>query len=203
MTRPLAIISAEPEVIELALELNDFEVIGVFDINPSASTLGIPHLGPDESLPQIIDSHPGLLVALAVDPPALKRKLLIHYTEGLLATLVSSDSSISPSARLGPGAIVQSGVSVLANSELGKVCKLNHGATVHHDVRVGDYCTLAPGCRLLGNVQLGDEVFIGAGAVVLPRIRIGDRATVGAGAIVTKEIPADATVVGNPARPPK
>jgi acetyltransferase-like isoleucine patch superfamily enzyme len=41
---------------------------------------------------------------------------------------------------------------------------------------------------------------IGAGAVVLPGITVGERAMVGAGAVVTKDVPADAVVVGNPAR---
>jgi UDP-2-acetamido-3-amino-2,3-dideoxy-glucuronate N-acetyltransferase len=41
---------------------------------------------------------------------------------------------------------------------------------------------------------------IGAGAVILPGVVIGERAMVGAGAVVTKDVPADAVVVGNPAR---
>jgi UDP-2-acetamido-3-amino-2,3-dideoxy-glucuronate N-acetyltransferase len=41
---------------------------------------------------------------------------------------------------------------------------------------------------------------IGGGAVILPGITIGEGATVGAGAVVTRDVPAGATVVGNPAR---
>jgi acetyltransferase-like isoleucine patch superfamily enzyme len=40
---------------------------------------------------------------------------------------------------------------------------------------------------------------IGGGATILPGIRVGAHATVGAGAVVTKDVPAGATVVGNPA----
>ena len=40
---------------------------------------------------------------------------------------------------------------------------------------------------------------IGAGAVLLPGIEVGEGAMVGAGAVVTKDVPAGATVVGNPA----
>ncbi len=42
---------------------------------------------------------------------------------------------------------------------------------------------------------------IGAGAVILPGLTIGENAMVGAGAVVTKDIPAGAVWVGNPARP--
>lgn len=41
---------------------------------------------------------------------------------------------------------------------------------------------------------------IGTGAVVLGGIEIGTRAIVGAGAVVTRDVPAGATVAGNPAR---
>lgn len=42
---------------------------------------------------------------------------------------------------------------------------------------------------------------IGAGAVILPGLTIGENAMVGAGAVVTKNMPAGAVWVGNPARP--
>ena len=41
---------------------------------------------------------------------------------------------------------------------------------------------------------------IGTGAVVLGGIEIGARSIVGAGAVVTRDVPAGATVAGNPAR---
>lgn len=41
---------------------------------------------------------------------------------------------------------------------------------------------------------------IGAAAVILPGITIGAGAMVGAGAVVTRDVPAQAVVVGNPAR---
>ena len=41
---------------------------------------------------------------------------------------------------------------------------------------------------------------IGTGAVIICGVEIGANATVGAGAVVTKNVPAGATVAGNPAR---
>ena len=41
---------------------------------------------------------------------------------------------------------------------------------------------------------------IGGGAVILPGVTIGEYAMIGAGAVVTRDVPAHATVVGNPAR---
>jgi maltose O-acetyltransferase len=49
-------------------------------------------------------------------------------------------------------------------------------------------------------VHIGRNVWIGGGALILPGIRIGDDAIIGAGSLVTKDVPAGATVRGNPAR---
>jgi maltose O-acetyltransferase len=49
-------------------------------------------------------------------------------------------------------------------------------------------------------VTIGSNVWIGGGAIILPGVRIGDNAIVGAGSVVTRDVPAGATVAGNPAR---
>lgn len=54
--------------------------------------------------------------------------------------------------------------------------------------------------RRTQRVVIGHDVWIGHGAIVLPGRRIGNGAVVGAGAVATKDIPAYAVAVGNPAR---
>lgn len=49
-------------------------------------------------------------------------------------------------------------------------------------------------------IEIGRNVWIGGGAIILPGITIGDDAIVGAGSVVTHDVPAGATVMGNPAR---
>jgi maltose O-acetyltransferase len=58
----------------------------------------------------------------------------------------------------------------------------------------------ATGVEFGRSIHIGRNVWIGGGAIILPGISIGDDATVGAGAVVTRNVPANATVVGNPAR---
>ena len=50
------------------------------------------------------------------------------------------------------------------------------------------------------DVLIGADVWIGANCTILPGVTIQDGAVIGAGAVVTKDVPANAVAVGNPAR---
>ncbi len=49
-------------------------------------------------------------------------------------------------------------------------------------------------------VVIGPRAWLGAGSMVLKGVRIGENAIVGAGAVVMRRVPANAVVMGNPAR---
>ena len=77
---------------------------------------------------------------------------------------------------------------------------LNVNASVSHDAVIGDFVNLNPGAIVAGNTRLGDGCYIGAGATVIDRISIGEWTIVGAGAAVVRDLPAQVTAVGVPAR---
>ena len=81
------------------------------------------------------------------------------------------------------------------------------GITIHPCTKIGKNCAIYQnvtiGCdqKHPDNIpEIGNNVTIYANAVVFGKIKIGDNATIGAGAVVCKDVPANATVVGNPAR---
>lgn len=85
-------------------------------------------------------------------------------------------------------------------------------------VRIGDRTQIGPGVQILTAdhprdaatratglefgrpITIGADVWIGGGALILPGVTIGDGAVIGAGAVVTRDVPAGARAVGNPAR---
>ncbi len=98
------------------------------------------------------------------------------------------------------GNIMQAGVLVTTNVEIRNFVIINLGCTVGHDCVLEDYVTLSPGVHVSGKVTIGEGAFIGTGAVIVEKISIGRWSRVGAGCVVTKDVPANCTVVGIPAR---
>ena len=88
----------------------------------------------------------------------------------------------------------------------------------HLEIKIGRNCMIGPYCyitdanhgRVAGAlvkeqkmetapVVIEDDVWLGAGVVVLPGVRLGSGCVIGAGAVVTRDVPAEAVVVGVPA----
>jgi maltose O-acetyltransferase len=107
-----------------------------------------------------------------------------------------------------------------SNIHLGKNVFLNYNCVILDVVRVtiGEETRIGPNVQIYTAdhprdpavrrsglesgvpVTIGSNVWIGGGAIILPGVTIGDDAIVGAGSVVTRDVPAGATVAGNPAR---
>lgn len=200
--------TGQAKVLHEALTGTGIEVVAIVDNRPLPSPIPeAPIVTGEEGLLAWLAGYAKrseLLFAVAVGgSKGADRLRLFDIMEqcGLRAhTIVHRTAFVASDARLGEGCQVLAMAAVCAQARLGKLVIVNTAASVDHDCVVGDGAHIAPGARLGGEVIVGARAFIGIGAVVLPRLSIGDDAIVGAGAVVTRDVPADTTVVGNPAR---
>ena len=103
---------------------------------------------------------------------------------------------------LGAGVYLNAGCTILdtAPVRIGNATMLGPSVQIYCAEHHTDPQKRAAGLEIARPVTLGHNVWIGGGAILLAGITIGDRAIVGAGSVVTRDVPADATVTGNPAR---
>ncbi len=99
---------------------------------------------------------------------------------------------IHPGAKIGKGIFIDHGSGVV----IGETAEVGDGCTIYQGVTLGG-TSLSHGKR---HPTLGRNVTVGVNASVLGAIALGDDAKVGGGSVVVKDVPANATVVGVPAR---
>ncbi len=115
-------------------------------------------------------------------------------------TLIHSRGWAASSAKLGDGVQILAMAAVCEETTIGAYTIINTNASVDHECVVGMGCHIMPGATVAGCVEIGDFCTIGSNATIFPRVKIGSGAVVGAGAVVTKDVPANAVVMGTPAR---
>jgi maltose O-acetyltransferase len=84
--------------------------------------------------------------------------------------------------------------------EIGEAAQIGPGVQLVTADHPRDAAVRAAGLEFGRPIRIGRNVWIGAAALILPGVTIGDDAVIGAGAVVTRDVPAGATAVGNPAR---
>lgn len=99
---------------------------------------------------------------------------------------------IHPGATIGERFFIDHGMGVV----IGETATIGHDVTIYHDVTLGG----TSDSKGLRHPQVGNNVIIGAGAQLLGPIKVGDHARVGSNAVVVKDVEANTTVVGIPAR---
>lgn len=115
-----------------------------------------------------------------------------------MARLISQASrfltgiEIHPGAKIGKGLFIDHGMGVV----IGETAEIGDNVVMYHGVTLGG-TGKEKGKR---HPTVGNNVLIGTGAKVLGPIIIGDGAKIGANAVVLKNIPANSTAVGIPAK---
>ncbi|WP_211351878.1 sugar O-acetyltransferase [Haloactinospora alba] len=143
--------------------------------------------------------------ATSADDPDTRRELL-----GQLLAKVGDGVEVRPPLRvdygyrttIGDNAFLNFGVVLLdvapigigADAQLGpNVQLLTPTHPVDPELRRAKWESASP-------IAIGDNAWLGGGAIVCPGVTVGENTVVGAGAVVSRDLPANAVAVGNPAR---
>ncbi len=124
---------------------------------------------------------------------------------GLLAKMISQLSrfftgiEIHPGAKIGKNFFIDHGMGVV----IGETSEIGDNVTIYHAVTLGG---ISPSINsdeqryVKRHPTLKNNAVVGSGAQVLGPVIVGENAKIGANAVVTKDVPANAVMVGIPAK---
>jgi sugar O-acyltransferase (sialic acid O-acetyltransferase NeuD family) len=176
-----------------------WNLVGFFDdaLPPGSKVLSLPILGNIDAVNQSARN-----VVIAIGNPSVKAAIVKKLTSKSLKfpVLVHPSVSLGQEITIGEGSIICAGSVLTVHVTIGNHVLINLNTTIGHDVVVGDYSSIMPGAHLSGFVKIDRFAFIGTGTSILQDVHIDEYAIVGAGAVVNRDVKANMTVVGVPAR---
>jgi sugar O-acyltransferase (sialic acid O-acetyltransferase NeuD family) len=204
MTRPLLIFPCNGNGIE-ALDClgSEYRAIGFIDDSPDK--LGSEYFGLTVFSREALERFPeAAVLAIPGSPSSFRDRKRVVRSLGVsasrLARVVHPLARISPLATVGVNVLMMAGVVITSNAVIGDHVCLLPNTVVHHDAVVGEWTLVGSNVTIAGQATVGRNCYVGSGTSVMNGVTIQDEALVGLGSNVIRDVPATATVVGNPAR---
>lgn len=88
----------------------------------------------------------------------------------------------------------------LSDTEIGDFTKINNLCHIAHNNKIGRNVTITGCVNVSGSNIIEDEVWIAPNSTIRGFVHLGKKSVIGMGAVVTKDVPAEETWVGNPAK---
>lgn len=197
------------EVVHLIEDINEqeetWEVLGYIDDNAANHGELINELSVLGGVDWIKEQD-SIAVAMGIGSPSSKKAIAENLSE---LSNVSYPNLIHPSVKfsrfnsIARGNVICEGSILTTNIDIKEFVTINLNCTIGHDTIVGSYTTILPNSSVSGNVVFEERVDFGTNATIIQGIKIGEGTIVGAGAVVVKDLPANCTAVGMPAKPIK
>jgi serine O-acetyltransferase len=143
---------------------------------------------------EVLTTYPGVHAILMQRVAHRLWKFGLRYLARLLSWFARfmTNIDIHPGATIGRRFFIDHGACVV----IGETSEIGDDVTLYHGVTLGG-TTWNKGKR---HPTLCDGVVVGAGAKILGAITLGKNVRVGANSVVVKDVPAERTVVGIPAK---
>lgn len=177
-----------------------WNILGLIEYKENIGQMhyGYPVIGDDTWFKNVDNIH----CAIAIGNPEVRKKVRNDLREYniIYPNIIDPTAVIAKDCILGEGNMILGSTRLGPGSRMGDFCLLVGSCVIGHDSTVGNYVDIMNFASVLRGVQVSDMAMINTGATVLQNTKVGTSATVGAGTVVIKDVPANNTVFGVPAR---
>lgn len=125
---------------------------------------------------------------------------IIMSKGGLFINLIHPTLIFNSNVKMGNGLIVFMYSNISNDCSIGDFVTIQSFVGVGHDSKIGDWCHINAYSFMGGFAILEEEVCLNTRATVLPNVIVHKGATVGAASLVIKNVKANTTVFGVPAK---
>ena len=184
-------------------DAKQFQVVGFYDDFKTGFFNELPILGKTQQIENDFQNgiFDEIIIAIGYNYMPQRRQLFDVFSDKIpFATIIHPSAYVDASCKIGKGTIIFAGCVLDQFAEIGDNVLLNAGVCVAHHTSVGNHCFLAPRVALAGRIEIKEQCFIGIGAIIKDLIIVENNATIGAGALVLKNIEANSTYFGSPAK---
>ena len=115
-------------------------------------------------------------------------------------TIVHPTASVSRMATLGTGVVVLQHVTISNQVSIGNHVIILPNSVISHDVVIGDYSCITAGVCISGMATIERDCYLGTNSSIIGSVKLETGCMIGMGAVIRHDVPANAVMVGNPAR---
>jgi sugar O-acyltransferase (sialic acid O-acetyltransferase NeuD family) len=176
-----------------------YHFLGFFDDEDKSLELSDSYLGNTEKLN---NWKTPISIALGIGNGRVRKKVVDRITNPRVefSKVISPYAVFNDIIQIGTGSIICAGANLTTNIKIEDFVVVNLNATIGHDCYLGNYSSVMPGANLAGDVKLKECAFLGSGANILNGIEMGENSILGSGGVLTKNLEANKTAIGVPAK---
>ena len=125
-------------------------------------------LGTLAELPRFAEEFDCAFVAMGNPRLRREQQTRVEALGMTLPSVIHPQSTVSPTAKVGPGTVIMAGAVVQTNAKIGCGCILSAGAIVDHDACLGDFCHINAGAIVPSMAQVPENTKLDYGQVFCP-----------------------------------